>query len=149
MQYITSIDLLGAEFNFTIFGKKSYDTIYGGVLSLLVAIATVSVCFFFGLDLVRRTNPKVLQERVLPINYSYVNASIQNFPIFWTLIDDNGSPVNFTDILFPKLNFYVSKLNATQGNWDLLDHKLLTIKPCTRDLVQNDEINDKLGLNIF
>ena len=125
MHYLKSIDLFGAEFNFTIFGKKSYDTVYGGTLSLLVGLFTIAVCIMFGLDLVMRTNPKVVQERVLPINYTYVNATTQNFPIFWTIFDENGASVNFTNILFPKLNFFIFKFNKTTGGWDMKDRKEL------------------------
>ena len=146
---IKKIDLFGAEFNFTIFGEKSYRTFFGGMLSLLVIFTTITISIMFGLDLLLRKNPIVLKETVVPEYYEYINVTLQNFPIFWRIEDDNNAVVNFTNILYPQLNFYVYKFNNSSGQWDYLDKKTMSTKHCNRSIVNNDYIFDKFGLNNF
>ena len=146
---IKKIDLFGAEFNFTIFGEKSYRTFFGGMLSLLVILTTITISIMFGLDLLLRKNPIVLKETVVPEYYEYINVTLQNFPIFWRIEDDNNAVVNFTNILYPQLNFYVYKFNNSSGQWDYLDKKTMSTKHCNRSIVNNDYIFDKFGLNNF
>ena len=149
MEFIRSIDIFGAQFNFTIFGKSNYNTSFGGFLTLFIVIATIVISIMFGLDLVLRTNPKVLIDRINPPNYSYINASVQNFPIFWNIVDDNNLPINFTNILFPELNFYVFKFNKTTGVYDLVDTKPLQAKQITRKILKNDIVYDHYDLDSF
>ena len=125
MEIIRSIDIFGEQFNFTIFGKNKYNTTFGGFLTILIVFATIVISIMFGLDLVLKKNPKVLKERIVPQNYSFINATVQNFPIFWRISDDNSNPVNFTNILYPDIILYVNRFNKTTGVYDLIDKKSL------------------------
>ena len=149
MEFIRSIDIFGAQFNFTIFGKANYNTYFGGFLSIFILIASIIISLMFGQDLFFKTNPKDLIERIVPKNYTYMNATVQNFPIFWRIADDNANPVNFTNILYPDIILYFNKFNKTTGVYDLIDKKRLLVKLCTRSLVNNDVVYDQWGLDLF
>jgi hypothetical protein len=109
MDLIQEIDLFGEQFNFTILGKTKYKTFFGGVLTLIMFIATVVFCVLFGMDLIIRSNPKVMTERIIPNNYPYVNCTIDNFPIFRRIADDITT--NITNILFPQLALQLRIMN--------------------------------------
>jgi Gpi18-like mannosyltransferase len=72
----------GEEFYFQIFGKPKYTTSFGGVLTFLTRISTIIITILFGIDLIKRSNPKIIIERIISPNYNYLNFTLQNFPIF-------------------------------------------------------------------
>ena len=149
MKYLENIDIFGAGFNFTIFGKSTFNTIFGGILSLILVGASIGVSFLFGSDMLTRKNPKVMIDRIIPNNYSYVNCNLNNFPLFWRISDDNGLPVNFTGILYPVSLFYVYKFNKSTTLMDLITNISMPLKICTKELVNNDIIFSKYGLDSF
>jgi hypothetical protein len=149
MGFIKYLDIFGKEFSFKIFGYSSYKTTSGGILTIIMFFITSVLTFMFGVDLIKKSNPRVMMERVIPINYSYINCTIQNFPLYWRISDDNSANVDFTNILYPKLSFYVYKLNKSDNSYIKLDEKELPIQSCTRKLVNNDAQYDKYGLNNF
>jgi hypothetical protein len=149
MEVIKSIDIFGEVFNFNIFGKREYNTVLGGILTFSIVIITFVTTIMFGLDLILRTNPKVLIQKVVPLKYSYINCTLQNFPFFWRISDDNALNVNYSNILYPTLVFYVYQYNKTINNYDFIESKILPNKPCTRDSVQNDEYFDNYGLDNY
>jgi hypothetical protein len=106
MDFLREIDIFGEKFSFSIFGKDTYNTHLGGLLTIAIVTLTIVFIIMFGLDLILRTNPNVVNERVVPENYTYFNCNIDNFPIFWRFSDNNSILVNHTDIFYPKLTFY-------------------------------------------
>ena len=149
MEFIKSIDVFGQEFYFTIFGKSKYNTMFGGMLTILVFIFTCLITILFGVDLITRTNPKVMVERVIPKSYTYTNCSIQNFPFFWRFSDDNIQTIDITNILFPQLSFFVYKYNNISNQYDLLYNKFLSTKLCTKELVKDDQMFQQYGLKNY
>ncbi len=149
MEFIRDVDILGEVFFFTIFGKSTYNTFFGGLLTLLIILFTFVTSIFFGMDLITRTNPTVIMERDVPEKYSYINCNLTNFPLFWRLKDDYDVTFDFSKVFYPELNLYVHKFNPETGVYDLLEIKKMSIKNCTRDLVQNDYLYDMYGLNQF
>ena len=149
MSILRSIDLFGAKFSFTIFGNNHYNTTFGGILTLLVYCAIIVLSFMFGHDLVTRDNPKVIIERVVPNNYSYIDVNISNFPIFWNINDDDNTPKDITNYLFPESKYYYYKYNNSMNNFYPVDKKLLPNKKCTREMVQNENIFNQFGLDNY
>jgi hypothetical protein len=149
MNFIKNIDIFGEEFYFTIFGKSKYTTVLGGILTLLTGISTIIITILFGIDLIKRSNPKIVTERVIPSNYTYINCSLQNFPFFWRISDDNNLKANFKNVLYPELSLYAYYFNTNISEWEMTDKKSLTVKNCTKELVQNNDLFDQLGLNNY
>ena len=149
MKLFEKIDLFGEVFNFTIFGKSTYKTMFGGMLSLVLILASIGISFLFGMDMISKKNPKVMIDRIIPENYSFINCNISNFPIFWRISDDNSATVNFNGILYPNLTFYVYKYNKTISAMDSIKNISMPIKICTKELVQNDYIFDKYDLKNY
>ena len=149
MKLFEKIDLFGEVFNFTIFGKSTYKTMFGGMLSLVLILASIGISFLFGMDMISKKNPKVMIDRIIPENYSFINCNISNFPIFWRISDDNSATVNFNGILYPNLTFYVYKYNKTTSAMDSIKNISMPIKICTKELVQNDYVFDKYDLKNY
>ena len=71
MDLLKKIDIFGTKFNFTIFGNSHYNTKFGGVLTFITVALSMAVTFIFGNDLLFRKNPKVITEKLVPVNYSF------------------------------------------------------------------------------
>ena len=149
MSILRNIDLFGDKFSFTIFGNTNYNTTFGGILTLLVICATIVFSCLFGIDMVTRNTPKVMIETVVPDNYSFIDVNISNFPIFWNIDDDDGVPINSTNILYPESIFYYMNFNKSTGNFQKVVEKLLPNKKCTREMVQNENIFNQFGLDNY
>ena len=149
MNLLKKIDIFGTKFNFTIFGNSHYNTKFGGVLTFITVALSMAVTFIFGNDLLFRKNPKVITEKLVPVNYSFNYYNVSNFPFFWTLKDSLNNLVNFTDILYPVSKIYVYKYNTTTSQLVLNDAITLPNKKCTKDMVNNDDLFIKLGLNLY
>ena len=141
MNLLKSIDLFGTDFNFTIFGKDNYNSLFGGFLTVLVVTATIIFSIMFGRDMISRKNPKVMIDRVVPQNSNYIECNLTNFPIFWRITDDYNNAINFSNYLYPDSVFYVYYFNKTINNFDLIKNISLPNKMCTREMINDDEID--------
>ena len=149
MKIFESMDLFGEVFNFTILGKSTYTTKIGGILSLILILTSIGVSFMFGMDLINKSNPNVIFSRIIPENYTYINCTTINFPFYWRISDDDTASINFTGILYPNLILYVYKKNQTTNKYDSFKNISMPVKFCTKALVGNDLIFEKLGLQNY
>lgn len=67
MHFISSIDIFGTNFNFTIFKNEKLQTTFGGILSIISLAISVIFTIFFGRDFFYRLNPKTLTQLVQPL----------------------------------------------------------------------------------
>ena len=145
--FLKKIDFFGTQLNFTLFGNSSYNTKFGGIITILLFATLIFLTISFGNDFVMRNNPSIISERVIPDNYEYKSLNLSNMPIFWSIYDDDSHPVNFTGILYPQLILYVFKYNKTTQIMDKIDQKSMSVKNCT-GLVDNT-VYKQLDLSSF
>ena len=50
MSILKSIDMFGKEVKFHIDGRESFNTIFGGILSILVYLGMIAMTWYFGKD---------------------------------------------------------------------------------------------------
>ena len=149
MKNLKKIDIFGEKFNFSIFGNNQYNTNFGGLLTIFFLAFSISVTFLFGTDLYLRKNPKVLLDRIVPKDYHYINCSVSDLPYFWNIIDYENHVRNFTNILYPISTLQVYKYNTKNHSLDFQKKITIPNTKCTKEMVNNDDIFNKLGLVDF
>ena len=138
MNHFYMLDIFGTNFYFTNFGKKKFHTSFGLILSIILYILVATFIGVFGLDLFNRLNPKIISEQVRPLMHKLITLNPYNFTLAWRIQDENGSTWNFTDVLFPLINYQDFERNNSTGIFDL---KETTIKT---ELCNEDNVKDPL-----
>jgi hypothetical protein len=145
MECIKAIDFLGNQPQTFIFKQKRYRTIFGGILSILTAIAIITLTLYFITVAIMRESLNAITSQTTVFN-KYLELT--SLPIVFTLSD--FSERNFDPkIAYPIVQFW--KLNATLGTWNITN---LPLKQCEaadvagyEDLFNNFNFTGKYCLN--
>ncbi len=142
-QLITNLDMYGTIFEFTIFKKSKFKTFTGGIFTLMSLTTILVFVYLFGKDFFLRENPSVLFHEMHPDNYPPpVNLNKENFTIAWRLSDDDGEPVNFTNLFYPIIEY---RNYETNSSGTLLSKYLkLENTKCSYDIVKDQNLLKKI-----
>jgi hypothetical protein len=79
---IKSVDKLGLTPQFLIERKQKYNTVSGGILSILIFILTLLACIFFGKELYLKADPTVILSNSFDKDARLFNLTAKNFNFF-------------------------------------------------------------------
>jgi len=128
---IKTTDFLGEEMKFSINKYSSFQTVAGGILSILISILYIYFFYIFGLDFIFKQNPNVYSQ-IKPINVNdiipkiYLNNSEFIFGV--RLEDYNGNNVEMQKYLFPRFNYAKYFLNRTTNEFEIIYIPIEVIK---------------------
>ncbi len=81
IDYIRSIDQLGKEFKLSINGG-TFNTLTGGILTILISITLIVLCWYFGQDIYLKRSPHLLKSEKLLPKYPYITLNTTSFKTF-------------------------------------------------------------------
>ena len=106
MHLIRNVDCFGREFHFLIHHKQLYQSVIGGILSIIVTMFFIFCTYFFGKVLWERTSPLVMTSTQLNNNYEIFNLTKHKVFFAFKIEDLYGKIFNFTNILYIKLQYF-------------------------------------------
>ena len=109
MEVLQKIDIFSTPITFKIMNNEKYHSLIGVSLSLIIMISTILFTYFFGMDFVFHLESNILQSTRTNKTYEFFNLSMDEFFIAWQIEGEYYDEVNFTNILYPILNYYSYK----------------------------------------
>ncbi len=88
MKYLKEIDFLSPSPTLRLFSKRRFQTYFGGFISILTAIAIMSLSINFTLTTLNRNNINITKNE---IKFEDLNYSFNNYPHKFTITDSNGN----------------------------------------------------------
>jgi hypothetical protein len=112
---LTTIDIYGIPFNFTIGNAPKYQTKFGGVLTLMTIALLVLITLVFGQDFFNQNTPRILSDTRFPEpNSIQYNFTEENFPIYFQFLDEYTYEIlDLRDKLY--YNFVYTKLTRNDN----------------------------------
>lgn len=107
---IKNLDMFGKTFSFEEQGNKLFTTIIGGVLTIFLYLATITLGFLFGLELYYKENPLVISSNEIA-NITESGVDMKNFPFIINFVDKSGIVIENIDkiIKVDALHYYVNE----------------------------------------
>lgn len=134
--------------NISLFTDKSvtYNTKFGGLVSISISILIILLIIAFGQDFYNRTNPQMVRETEITPDYPIYDINNKNFSIAIRIEDHNGNKAKDNNILILKGFYkYYEKVN---GEWTGSAVKL-NLTDCTDEMFESKESYYKYGFNSF
>jgi len=125
---------------------ESFHTVPSLVLSIVFYILTISFTIVFGIDLINRTNPKVVTEIQNPPNYTDYNITNPKLTFAWRLEDGDSVTINFTGILYPKVVLHNYIRNKTTKAWLPDQPIIIEAERCTPEIVNDPKFTSKFDM---
>jgi hypothetical protein len=114
VELLKLIDIFDTNFQFRTFNKSKFRTNIGGIISLTSVLLIIVFSIFFGWDFFFKKNPKILNQTIFPDKYpDPFLMTPENFVLPWRLSDDYSQTVNFTNLIYPRLQYFKYKLNES------------------------------------
>lgn len=139
LNLIKSSDFIGIKPGLVIDKSKRFTTVFGGILSLLVAVGLILSALFFSQDLVFYKYPNETRS----VNYSVTppSISIKNRDFLLELKDENGKSLN-PDYYDISLN-EISKADCSYSSSEIndTDNLLIFNQICTSGKTDNNFFN--------
>jgi len=137
--FISSFDIYGSLFNFTINRRLIFKTSIGGIISIITFFFVIYTSYLFGKDFFYRTNPKVFMQEVTPNESKRIKITNRNFTLAWRIEDKFKNPVEFPKgLFFPQIS---------HKSYDNIK-KNIPIKKC-KDIFNVDDIDILVNENII
>jgi len=86
--------MLGKKVEFKVNGKGNFTSGFGFSLSLLIYIGTLSLCWYFGKDIVNKDDPSQNNFTKFLANYPYITIDKDNFAFGFAVYDSHDNRVN-------------------------------------------------------
>jgi len=116
MKALKYFDLFGVQFNFYVGNKRKLYTSYGGIISIVFIFFCLGIFFLVGIKDLLYKNPISNISTDPKAGYHKVKFNTEKLWIPWRIIDFYEKPVNFNNILYPKIYYYKgNKKNINDG----------------------------------
>jgi hypothetical protein len=110
MKLIQKVDLIGNRIGFKIENSFYFKSVFGGTLTIILAMVSISTLVNFGLPLFTRTNPKVTSTNSYE-ELPYINLTT-NFPLAVNVVKRGAIPLeNFESYYNITMISYNTKMN--------------------------------------
>ena len=119
-KWMSHVDIYGTVFNFTINKNLKYKTFFGGFLTLITFIICIIIVYLFEKDFFYKTNPTVLEQKIISAQHDKILINSKNLTIAWRIEDNNGNPISFDGYFYPKINYLAYENNKTTDNFKLI-----------------------------
>ena len=126
--------------------KSSYKTIFGGVISIILIITTLTAIFYFGSELIVKNEPVAVNSIK---NYDTMDFGINSneYNIFFALEDKYFNYYNDPSI-FTLTAYHKNITLDSEGN-ELFEYKDLEIKTCDNYYDSSSKLKEGLDRSIF
>ncbi len=132
MKYFKKSDFIGQSLTLFIDKKTIHQTIFGGILSILVCFLTIAASLFFGMELWKRNNPIVNSSTEVNSSPDYLVLDKTNWDFFFGL--------QYNNKLFIDRSIYTIKGRLFNNVNNTLTSKYFNIEPCTNNSFSNSTI---------
>ena len=141
MHLIRNVDCFGREFHFLIHHKQLYQSVIGGILSIIVTMFFIFCTYFFGKVLWERTSPLVMTSTQLNNNYEIFNLTKHKVFFAFKIEDLYGKIFNFTNILYIKLQYF-DWIQRTTGKFARSARLMQDLKDIVTQILEISEIEN-------
>ena len=141
MHLIRNVDCFGREFHFLIHHKQLYQSVIGGILSIIVTMFFIFCTYFFGKVLWERTSPLVMTSTQLNNNYEIFNLTKHKVFFAFKIEDLYGKIFNFTNILYIKLQYF-DWIQKTTGKFARSARLMQDLKDIVTQILEISEIEN-------
>lgn len=129
LSIIKKVDLIGINIRFNFQGHYSIKSIFGGLLSILFMVITVSLFLGFGIDLYQRKNPKTSFNSIISKDVE-IKTSNSNFTLAYRLEDTLGQFFNRSEIAYIQV-FFFKYFQLNTGEWRLDNYTISEPVKCS------------------
>src|SRR5690606_10217837 len=88
-----------------------------------------------------RMNPKVITQTVFPDTTEKIRLTPENLVIAWRLENEEGLPVDFSNILYPTIYHYDYKREGLKNEWQEMNSTLIANTKCSEKNSKSEEFN--------
>ena len=131
------IDVIGKEIQLKVGQNEKFQTNVGAVLTLVLACCGVIAIWYFGKDIIEKTNPTFLASEVRLSPWPYVMVNNSNFFFGMRIEDNDGRYVNdnrFFELIF-EYNYYIQ--NKTTAEKELIHFETRNLVKCNNSHIDN------------
>lgn len=123
MKLVKHFDFIGPQFLFESNMKNRFETIGGGIISLLILVSSITIGYLFGREVYERKTPNSsFSKEMIDLSKVY----LKEFPIMYTFTNKDGTPVSFSDTFDP----IVEEIKMDAGGIPQVNMTSLYFKPC-------------------
>ena len=94
MSILKTIDIFGNSFKLNVNGSETFNTLLGGVFSLLVFCTTLILTWYFGQDIYLKENPKYLTKTAYTDTTPMITVNSSSFYYAIRIEYENGTEFN-------------------------------------------------------
>ena len=134
------LDIIGKEVQFKIENSELYKTVFGGILTLMLAVISLISIWFFGNDIIYHENPKFIQKQIRREEYEYLNFTNQNFFFAIRHTDYYGAFIDDPIYLIPKFKYEYYEKNRDTGELKLLNKIVIEMDKCNTSHIDNETL---------
>ena len=141
------IDMFGTPAKLNTFGKDSFKTGLGGIMTILTVATLVFFSYIFGTDFYHKENPRVVQNEKMNKKSKVYKLTSSRDPFMIKLNDGFGKTFDYATIPYKMHGIYYHFKKDTAGTWQTalaIDEAFI---PCTQTKVkENIELANQLVL---
>lgn len=136
------LDIIGKEVQFKIESNETYRTIVGGILTIVLGVVTMISLWFFGSDIIFKTNPNFLSND-LPLEHpEFFTLNNSNFFFAIRFTDFYGAFINEPRFLIPKFRYQYYEINDTTGELILTVDEAYEMTICNTSNIDEFTLHD-------
>ena len=139
---ITKVDFMGKEFKFMLGGemKEMYQTLFGGILSIIQAIGFLILLWYYGKDIYERQSPTVIISDSVIDYYPKVTVNSNMFKFAFRVEDYYGNTIDDPSIFYYDFLFE-SFVDSGNGTFYREKRYNITTEPCTTKHFEKDTLD--------
>ena len=134
MKFLEMLDFYGKKINLNIKGEESYNTLFGGIISLLIWIGTLSLLWYFGQELWLRQEPKYFSRITYTDNTPWISLNESDFYFLFQVKDNKGrtidNPRYFT--FYAQYLYFQVPHPEKNKSFQLLESKEVPLQRCIK-----------------
>ena len=130
LNFIKKIDLYGSPYSFTVFKNTTYNTVIGGIITILTVLLYVFCFYYFGKDFYMRKNPGFLNQITTLKNYVNYTLFKDDLLLAFRVEDLDGNLFDITGLLYFE-SVYIG-YETIDNQFIQSSHKPMEIINCTQ-----------------
>jgi hypothetical protein len=148
LSYLKYIDIFGTTFQFTTFKNLKFQTLIGGIMTILSGIVLIVFCFLFGRNFLFKKNPLVMSQDMVPDDYKPpLKITAENLVLPWRLADSNNFPVDFENKFYPIITYFRYETNSS-GVFEIYNSNIEFSK-CTNETAMMPEFSSRYNISQY
>ena len=128
MKYFLLIDIFGSKAHFTINGRKTYQTVFGALMTIISYIIIFIFFLIFSKEIIYHRKPNIITSGLIdtsPIHFMFSNESI------WTFSLQFSNFSSFIDETVYNVDAYIAISNVFEDGRVIENRKYLNLIKCS------------------